>query len=144
VGLVLLSRIAVDGSYMTHVLPGLAVVALGNALAFAPTMIAATSGVDDADQGLASGLVGTSQELGTALGLAIVAPIAAAVTRSSGLVSPAGSAVDGYRTGLLVAAALVVIAVVVAWRTPAHLGRTPAAEPSKPDQEPVDVVRASA
>jgi EmrB/QacA subfamily drug resistance transporter len=130
VGLGLLSRMGVDGSYLTDVLPGLAIVALGNGLAYAPTMIVATSGIDDADQGLASGLIGTSQELGTAVGLAAVAPIAAAVTRSSGVVSADAAAIDGYRAGLLVAGGLVALAVVIATRTPRELGR---AEPSEPD-----------
>lgn len=131
-GLVVLSRVAVDGSYLTHVLPGLAAVALGNGLAFAPTMIAATSGVGEDDQGLASGLIGTSQELGTAVGLAVVAPIAAAVTRSNGPGPAGGAAIAGYRAGLLVAAGLTAAAAVVAWRTPVGLGRTAPPVPSDP------------
>ncbi|MGH3679488.1 MAG: MFS transporter, partial [Natronosporangium sp.] len=54
-GLLHLSLVGVDGSYLTEVLPGLTAVALGNGLAFAPTMIAATAGVDARDHGLASG-----------------------------------------------------------------------------------------
>jgi EmrB/QacA subfamily drug resistance transporter len=134
--LVLAGSIADDGSYVTHVLPGLAVVALGHGLAFAPTMIAATSGINDSDQGLAAGLIGTSQELGTALGLAIVAPIAAAVTRSSDLSSSPLAALDGYRVGLLVAAGLVATATVVAWNTPAELGRAARVDSPQVEQQP--------
>jgi MFS family permease len=117
-GLVLLTQMSAGGTYATHVLPGLAAVALGNGLAYAPTMIVATSRVADADQGLASGLIGTSQELGTAFGLAIAAPVAAATVSASDT-----SLVSGYRAGVWVAAALVGAAVVLALRTPGRLGR---------------------
>jgi EmrB/QacA subfamily drug resistance transporter len=110
-GVGLLHLALAGGSFLTGVLPGLASVALGNGLAFAPTMIAATSGVDEHAQGLASGLLTTSQELGTAMILATVVPITAA----------AGT---GYRTGFLVAAGLVAVAVLAATRTPRGIGQT--------------------
>ncbi|MFD0852702.1 MFS transporter, partial [Actinomadura adrarensis] len=74
-GLFLLSFMDASGGYLTDVLPGLALVALGNGVAFAPTMIAAT-GVPGSESGLASGLLNTSQELGTAICLAALAPVA--------------------------------------------------------------------
>lgn len=125
-GLVLLGFVSADGGYLTDVLPGLALVALGNGLAFAPTMIAATS-VETADTGLASGLLNTSQELGSATGLALLAPLAAAVAAT-------GTATQGYRVGYFAAAVLVLMAVVLALRTPAWTGRTtprPADVPAK-------------
>jgi EmrB/QacA subfamily drug resistance transporter len=122
-GLLLLARVDANGSYLTEVLPGLAIVALGNGLAFAPTMIAATSGVVDQDQGLAGGLLSTAQELGTAFGLAIVAPIAVLAADASDLATPDATAAAGYRAGFLAAAALVAIAVVIALRVPAGVGK---------------------
>jgi len=119
VGLLVLSRMAAGGSYITDVLPGLALIALGNGLGYAPTMIAATAGVGDDDQGVASGLIGTSQELGTAISLAVVAPVAAAVARSA---SGPVAAIDGYQAGVLVAAGLVAAAIALALRTPPRLG----------------------
>jgi MFS family permease len=94
-GLLLLAGLPADGSYLASILPGLALVAFGNGLSFAPILATATGGVSAADQGLASGLVNTAQELGSALGLAVLASIAAA----SG-----GAALAGYRWGYLAAA----------------------------------------
>jgi MFS family permease len=116
-GMVHLSMINGSGTYFTDVLPGLLAVAVGNGLAFAPTMITATTGVAPGDQGLASGVLNTSQEVGTAIGLAAIAGIAAAV----------GSGIGGYRVGYLVAAGLVAAAAIVAIRTPRQVGRPEAA-----------------
>jgi EmrB/QacA subfamily drug resistance transporter len=140
IGLLLLSGIDANGSYLTEVLPGLAIVALGNGLAFAPTMIAATSGVAERDQGLASGLLSTAQELGTAFGLAVVAPIAAAAARASDLTDPGASATDGYRVGFLAAAALIAVAIAIAWRTPTGIGKHTAhdSQPLQPDHALAD------
>lgn len=110
-GLLLLAFVSPDGSYFTDVLPGLTLVALGNGLAFAPTMIAATA-VDAADSGLASGLLNTAQELGSATGLATLAAIAAVAAQPT----------VGYRAGYLAAAALVLLATVLALRTPRSTG----------------------
>jgi EmrB/QacA subfamily drug resistance transporter len=118
VGLVLLAGLSADGSYLTSVLPGLALVALGNGLSFAPILATATSGVPAADQGLASGLVNTAQELGSALGLAVLASIAALA---------GGAVLVGYRWGYLSAAALVAAAALIATRLPRELGREPTA-----------------
>jgi EmrB/QacA subfamily drug resistance transporter len=123
-GMVLLTMVDLTGSYFTEVLPGLATVALGNAIAFAPTMIAATSGVGDADQGLASGLIGTSQEVGTAIGLAVLASIAAAATRASQASGAIAATTGGYRLGYLAAAVLAALAAAIAARAPRSLGRT--------------------
>jgi MFS family permease len=115
-GLLLLAGLPADGSYLTNVLPGLALVALGNGLSFAPILATATSGVPEADHGLASGLVNTAQEVGSAMGLAALASIAAA----SG-----GAVLVGYRWGYLSAAGLVATAALLATRLPRELGREP-------------------
>jgi EmrB/QacA subfamily drug resistance transporter len=122
VGLLNLTQVDVGGSYAASVLPGLVLVALGNGLAFAPTMISATSGVPPADQGLASGVMSTAQELGTALGLALLASIATAVTRAHDHLGVDRASTTGYRAGFLAAAALVAVATLVAWRGPRHVG----------------------
>jgi hypothetical protein len=111
------------------VLPGLALVALGNGLAYAPTFVLATSDVDERDQGLASGLIGTSQELGTAVGLAVIVPLAAAVAGST-------ATVDGHRAGIGVAAVLAVAALALTLRTPPHLGLAPPADDAPSEPEP--------
>lgn len=70
VGMVLLTQISADGSYTADLLPGLLPVGIGMGLTFVPITLVATAGLQDADQGLASGLFNTSQQVGGALGLA--------------------------------------------------------------------------
>jgi EmrB/QacA subfamily drug resistance transporter len=122
VGLLCLVTVDGRGSYATDVLPGLAIVAFGNGLAFAPTMITAMSGVRPREQGVASGLLNTSQELGTAIGLAVLASIAAAVTGASDAVA-ATAMTNGYRVGFACAAALAGVAFIVAIHTPRSIGK---------------------
>jgi EmrB/QacA subfamily drug resistance transporter len=80
-GLTYLSRIPVDGTYWVDVFPGLAVMAVGMGLSFVSITIAATSGVPANESGLASGILNTSQQIGGALGLAILSGVAASRTK---------------------------------------------------------------
>ena len=68
VGLFLLSRIPVDGSYVSDLLPGLLLMSFGMGNTFVPITLIATTNVDEHDAGLASGLFNTSQQVGGALG----------------------------------------------------------------------------
>ncbi|WP_448624603.1 MFS transporter [Geodermatophilus sp. URMC 64] len=133
-GMWLLSTMSATGSYWTDVLPALLLIGAGSALSYAPTFIAATTGVEAADQGAASGLVNTAQELGPALGLAAIAGVASAVTGADESIP---GLLDGYRAGLWTAAALAVVAAVVAARLPAGLGKqSPRQVPEALDVEP--------
>ena len=76
-GLLLLTRIPVDGTYASSVLPSLLLMSLGMGAVFVPLTLVATTGLEDEDQGLASGLFNTSQQVGGALGLAILSTLAA-------------------------------------------------------------------
>ncbi len=67
----------VHGSYAIDVLPGMLIASLGMGAIFMPLTLIATTGLKDEDQGLASGLFNTSQQIGGALGLAILSTIAA-------------------------------------------------------------------
>jgi Na+/melibiose symporter-like transporter len=71
VGMLLLLRLGVGGSYASDLLPALIPLSIGMGLTFVPLTLIATSGVDRGDAGLASGLLNTSQQVGGALGLAI-------------------------------------------------------------------------
>ena len=80
VGLLLLARAPVDGSFVVDVLPSMILLGLGAGMAFNPVLLAAMSDVEPQDAGLASGVVNTSFMMGGALGLAVLASLAAART----------------------------------------------------------------
>ncbi|MGE7437066.1 MFS transporter [Kitasatospora sp. NPDC001175] len=77
VGMVLLSRLPSAGSYAGDLLPGLLTLSVGLGVAFVPITLLATSGVPQRDAGLASGLYQTVQQIGGALGLAVLSTLAA-------------------------------------------------------------------
>jgi predicted MFS family arabinose efflux permease len=80
--LVLFSTVPANGSYLLHVLPASILGALGMSLAYIPGTMAAMSGAKPEETGLASGIVNTAYQVGSALGLAIIAVIAATATQS--------------------------------------------------------------
>ena len=77
VGLLLFLRLTPDSSYVTDLLPGILLTSVGMGLVFVPITLIATSGVPVDDAGLASGLFNTSQQIGGALGLALLSTLAA-------------------------------------------------------------------
>ena len=93
-GLVLFVRAPVGGSFVVDVLPSMILLGFGAGMAFNPVLLAAMSDVEPSESGLASGLVNTSFMMGGALGLAILASLAAARTDS---LSAAG---DGHLAAL--------------------------------------------
>ena len=109
IGMLLFARMPVDGSYVSDVLPGMIVASLGMGAVFMPLTLVATTGLEDSDQGLASGLFNTSQQIGGALGLAILSTIAAGRTHGG---SPA-ELVHGFHYAFVGAACFVVAALVV-------------------------------
>src|SRR5215208_5632331 len=81
-GLLLLTQLPVHGSYLVDLLPAILLTSLGMGAVFMPLTLIATTGLDDHDQGLASGLFNTSQQIGGALGLAILSTLAASQSAS--------------------------------------------------------------
>ena len=108
-GMVLFARMPVDGSYLTDVLPGMALASLGMGAVFMPLTLVATTGLKNEDQGLASGLFNTSQQVGGALGLAILSTIAAGRTQGG---SPA-ALVHGFHYAFAGAACFVIAALAL-------------------------------
>jgi hypothetical protein len=94
--MLLLVRLPVDGSYLSDVLPALVVTSLGMGAVFMPLTLIATTGLKDDDQGLASGLFNTSQQIGGALGLAILSTIAASKTTAAGGATDPEALVTGF------------------------------------------------
>jgi predicted MFS family arabinose efflux permease len=76
VGLLTFLRLTPDSSYVSNLLPGIMLISIGMGLVFVPITLIATSGVPTDDAGLASGLFNTSQQIGGALGLAVLSTLA--------------------------------------------------------------------
>jgi EmrB/QacA subfamily drug resistance transporter len=111
-GMLLLTQIPVDGTYVTNVLPALVLTSLGLGCVFVPLTLVATTGLVNEDQGLASGLFNTSQQIGGALGLAILATLAASKSSSVPGVSTNQALVDGFHVAFAGGAAFVLAALV--------------------------------
>jgi MFS family permease len=114
VGLILLSRLPVDGTYASNLLPALLIIPLGIGMTFMPLIAAATSGVPRHEAGLASGLITTSQQMGGALGLAIISGAAASVTAASAYLGATGALVHGFDRAMLVGLVFMAVAVALA------------------------------
>jgi EmrB/QacA subfamily drug resistance transporter len=128
-GLVLFARAPVDGSFVVDVLPGMLLLGLGAGIAFNPLLLAAMSGVAESESGLASGIVNTSFMMGGALGLAVLASLAAAHTGAESTGEAARAALnDGYRLAFGVGAAFALLAAMLGGLLPRRVG--PAARPA--------------
>jgi EmrB/QacA subfamily drug resistance transporter len=105
----------VGGDYWHNVFPGLATAAVGMGLTFIPGTLAATSGIPRHFSGLASGILNTSQQVGGAIGLAILSAVAFATikTEVSAGGPPLHAQVHGYQAGLMVGIFLALAAAVV-------------------------------
>jgi MFS family permease len=105
-----LTQLSPSGSYLVNVLPGLVLTAFGMGLLFPTAAVLATAGVASGDRGLAGGLLAASQQVGMAVGLAVLATVAA--SRSRAAAGPAAAVlVSGYRLSYLVAAAITACAL---------------------------------
>jgi EmrB/QacA subfamily drug resistance transporter len=106
VGLVLLARAPVDGNFVVDVLPSMILLGFGAGMAFNPVLLAAMSDVEPSEAGLASGVVNTSFMMGGALGLAVLASLAA--SRTDTLLADgetqAAALTGGYHVAFLVGA----------------------------------------
>jgi EmrB/QacA subfamily drug resistance transporter len=91
------TRIPIVGHYWPDLLPGYLVFAMGLAFSFIPVSIAALSGIEPQEAGLASGLLNTSQQIGGAMGVAITTTIF--TTRSNDLLAAGHSQADAFTTG---------------------------------------------
>src|SRR5581483_1898363 len=124
-GLVLFARAPLHGSFVAHVLPGMVLGGIGAGMAFNPLLLAAMSDVEQHESGLASGVVNTAFMMGGALGLAVLASVAASHTdslRASGD-APLAALVGGYHVAFVVGALFAAAAAVVGavfFRTAPH------------------------
>src|SRR5881398_1526746 len=115
VGLALFVRAPVDGNFAVDVLPSMILLGIGAGMAFNPVLLAAMSDVAPEESGLASGFVNTSFMMGGALGLAVLASLAASRTtslRADGE-GPLASLVGGYHVAFVVGAVFAATAALV-------------------------------
>ncbi len=131
VGLGLFARAPVDGHFVVDVLPSMILLGFGAGIAFNPILLAAMGDVEQSDSGLASGIVNTSFMMGGALGLAVLASIAA--SRTSHLLASGQSHVaalnSGYHTAFVLGALFALLAAILGALLLQVKSTTPIAEP---------------
>ncbi|MFY1982302.1 MFS transporter [Achromobacter xylosoxidans] len=115
-GLALFARAPVDGHFAADVLPGMLLLGLGAGIAFNPMLLAAMSDVEPGQSGLASGVVNTAFMMGGALGLAVLASLAAARTAAlaGAGAAPVAALAGGYRMTFLAGAVIAAVAAALA------------------------------
>jgi len=113
-GLLTLTQVSANGSYVSDLLPGFLLIGVGLGFSFVPVSIAALSGATGKEAGLASGLINTSQQIGGALGLAILTTVATTHTKNllHDGVSPAKALTDGFSIAFWVAMGIALLGVL--------------------------------
>jgi EmrB/QacA subfamily drug resistance transporter len=109
VGLIWFTQISVHGTFLADILGPSILAAIGLGFAFVPVTIAAVSGIEDREQGLASGLINTSQQVGGALGLAILAAVANSVIGST---ETPDKLVEGFQSAFAVGAGFAIVGLI--------------------------------
>jgi EmrB/QacA subfamily drug resistance transporter len=116
VGMLYFTGIGVGDTYTTALLPGFLIIALGMAMCFVPISIAALAGVRREEAGLASGLINTTQQIGGAVGIALLSTVA--ITRTDGELATGTAVPDamvaGFQLAFLVGAAIAAAGLVAA------------------------------
>jgi hypothetical protein len=114
VALVLFAQLPVHGSYFADLFPAFMISGLGLALAFVPMSIGALTGVTESDAGIASGLINTTQQIGGALGVAVLTTVS--TTRTENLLADGTpqpvAFTDGFSLAFWVAAAVAGISLL--------------------------------
>jgi EmrB/QacA subfamily drug resistance transporter len=115
VGILLFARAPIDGNFLVDVLPAMLLQGLGAGIGFNPILLAAMSDVEPSESGLASGVVNTSFMMGGALGLAVLASLAA--SRSDVLLAsgdgPLAALTGGYHAAFVAGGAFALVAAVI-------------------------------
>ncbi|MEE9095858.1 MFS transporter [Pseudarthrobacter phenanthrenivorans] len=135
-GLLMLTGLTTDNAYVALVLPAGVLIGIGSGTAFFCSMVLATDGVPMKDIGVASAVVNTSQQVGGAVGTALMSSIAAVAASSSGQATrPA--AVHGYATAFLWASGLLLLAAIIAFTVTRRQGPSnlPNDAPTEPQEE---------
>ena len=115
VGLIYFTQVSPDGSYLGDLLPGFLIIAVGMAFSFVSISIAALAGIPENEAGIASGLINTSQQIGGALGIAVLSAVAIANTNDAARAgdAPAAALTSGFQAAFWVGAAVAAVGLVV-------------------------------
>ncbi|WP_378732655.1 MFS transporter [Nocardia brasiliensis] len=118
-GLIWLSRIPTDGSYLVDLLPAMVVMSIGMGVVFVANTTAANAGVPAEQAGLAAALLNTGQQIGGALGLAVLTAVATSRTAAQLTVghAPVEAMTSGFRLALLIGGLITIGAAFIGWRT---------------------------
>ncbi|MFF1904534.1 MFS transporter [Kitasatospora sp. NPDC058218] len=137
VGLLWLSRIDADGSYLADILGPSFLIGLGLGAAFVQLTALAVTGVPQRDAGLAGALVNTTRQVGGAIGLAALATLAGSVTTHAATHQPRLEALTaGYRTAFALSAAVMTATALLALLLTRRADPTPLPTPTHPAPEP--------
>jgi EmrB/QacA subfamily drug resistance transporter len=136
-GMAALSLVRPDGTFVVDVLPASLIAAAGMSLAFIPSLGTAISSARPEEGGLASGIVNTSYQVGSALGLAAMTAVAA--SQGADQLADVGALTDGYSAAFIGAAGIAVVGALLAAVLLRVPKQTPAAvsEPKTEDREPL-------
>jgi EmrB/QacA subfamily drug resistance transporter len=140
VGIGLLALAPAEGSYALHVLPGSLVAAIGMSLAYIPVLTSALAGVRPQDGGLASGIVNTTYQVGSAIGLAAMSAVASAA--GADRIGNVLSLADGFQAAFAGAAGIAALGAIAALvflrgQRQAPPSATPATQEQHPAPDPV-------
>jgi MFS family permease len=113
VGLLLFARAPEHANYFVDVMPAMILLGFGAGIAFNPVLLAAMSDVEPQESGLASGVVNTAFMMGGALGLAVLASVAASRTEALGGPRDLEALVGGYHLSFVIGAAFALTAAVI-------------------------------
>jgi EmrB/QacA subfamily drug resistance transporter len=114
IGLLYFTQVSVNGSYWTDLFPGFLIIGLAIPFAFVPLTIAALAGTRPNEAGLASGLINTSQQIGGAVGIALLSTIAVSTTEDASAGTPVPVALtDGFVNAFWAGAAIAFVGVLV-------------------------------
>jgi predicted MFS family arabinose efflux permease len=136
-GMAALSLVRADGNFAADVLPASLIAAAGMSLAFIPSLGTAISSAKPEEGGLASGIVNTAYQVGSALGLAAMTALASA--QGADRLADPGALTDGYSAAFLGAAGIAVAGALLA----AALLRTPKAEAAPATEAPEETLIAA-
>lgn len=114
VGLLLFTRISLGSSYVTVILPAFFVACVGGSLGLTASNIAALAGAGRGEEGIASGLINTSRQVGGPVGLAVAVVVIGLLTHGLGIAAPPSEVITAFRFSFIAAASFSAAAIVTA------------------------------